>query len=63
MSSLFTYDSSTHYTTMPHNLIIGRLSELIKQTFIRYSSVHLACNEKRAFVTSEQPKIYTLWSC
>ena len=23
----------------------------------------MACNEKRAFFTSEQPKIYKLWSC
>ena len=25
--------------------------------------MYLACNEKRAFSTSEQPKIYKLWSC
>ena len=39
------------------------LSELIKQTFNREGSLYLACNEKRAFFTSEQPKRFKLWSC
>ena len=62
VSSLSTYDFSTLYTTLPHNLIIDKLTELIEQTFIRDSSLYLACNEKRAFFTSEQPKRYNLWS-
>ena len=45
---------------MPHNLIKEKLTELIEQTFNREGSLYLACNDKNAFFTSEQPK---LWSC
>ena len=58
-----TYDFSTFYTTLPHNLIKGKLTELIEQTFNRKGSLYLACNEKRTFLTSETPKRFKLWSC
>ena len=61
-SGLSTYDISTLYTTLPHNLI-KKLTELIEQTFDREGSLYLACNDKNAFFTSEQPKRYKLWSC
>ena len=57
------YDFSTLYTTLPHNLIKEKLTELIEQTFNRECSLYLACNDKNAFLTSEQPKRYKLWSC
>ena len=60
---LSTYDLSTLYTTLPHNLIKEKLTELIEQTFNREGSLYLACNDKNAFFTSEQPKRYKLWSC
>ena len=62
-SSLSTYDFSTLYTTLPHNLIKEKLKELIEQTFNREGSLYLAYNDKNAFFTSEQPKRYELWSC
>ena len=62
-SGLSTYDFSTLYTTLPHNLIKEKLTELIEQTFNREGSLYLACNDKIAFFTSEQPKRYKLWSC
>ena len=62
-SGLSTYDFSTLYTSWPHNLIKEKLTELIEQTFNRESSIYLACNDKNAFFTSEQPKRYKLWSC
>ena len=34
-SGLSTYDFSTLYTTLPHNLIKEKLTELIEQTFNR----------------------------
>ena len=58
-----TYDFSTLYTTLPQNLIKEKLTELIEQTFNREGSLYLACNEKRACFTSEQPKRFKLWSC
>ena len=60
---LSTYDFSTQYTTLPHNLTKEKLTELIEQTFNREGSFYLACNDKTAFFTSEQPKRYKLWSC
>ena len=62
-SGLSTYDFSTLYTTLPHNLIKEKLTELIKQTFNIEGSLYLACNDKNAFFTSEEPKRYKLWSC
>ena len=44
-SGLSTYDFSTLYTTLPHNLKKEKLTELIKQTFNREGSLYLACNE------------------
>ena len=34
-----------------------------KEPFNRECSLYLACNDKNAFFTSEQPKRYKLWSC
>ena len=61
-SSASTY-FSTLYTTLPHNLMKEKLTELIEQIFNREGSLYLVCNMKRAFFTSEQPKRFKLWSC
>ena len=61
-SGLSTYDFSTLYTTLPHNLI-KNLTESIEQTFTREGSIYLAFNDENALFTSEQPKQYKLWSC
>ena len=55
-SGVSTYDFSTLYTILPHNLIKEKLTELIEETFNREGSLYLACNDKNAFFTSEQPK-------
>ena len=57
---------STFAFSILHYLIIlskKKITELIEQTFNREGSFYLACYEKRAFFTSEQPKIFNLWSC
>ena len=61
--SLSTYDFSTLYTTLPHNLIIEKLNDLIEWTFHREDSLYLACNVRNAFFTSEVHKNYILWTC
>ena len=48
-SGLSTYDFSTPYTTLPHNLIKEKLTELIEPLFNREGSLYLACNNKNAF--------------
>ena len=40
-----------------------KTNRVIEQTFNREGSHYLACNDKNAFFTSEQPKRYKLWSC
>ena len=51
-SSLSTYDFSTLYTTLPHNLIKEKLNDLIEWTFNREGSLHLACNERNIVLFS-----------
>ena len=62
-SSLSTYDFSTLYTTLPHNLIKEKLINLIEWTFNREGSLYIAYNERQAFFTSGDTKRYKLWSC
>ena len=62
-SGLSTYDFSTLYTTLPHSQIKEKLTELIEHRFNREGSLYLACHDKLALFTSEQPKRYKLWSC
>ena len=62
-TSLSTYDFSTLYTTLPHNLIKDKLIDLIERTFQREGSSYLACSDRNAFFTSEKPKKYHAWSC
>ena len=50
-TSLSTYDFSTLYTTLPHNLIKEKLINLIEWTFKREGSPYIACNERQAFGT------------
>ena len=60
---LSTYDFSTLYTTLPHNLIKEKLNDLIEWTFHREESLYLACNVRNTFFTSEVHKNHTLWTC
>ena len=62
-TSLSTYDFSTLYTTLPHNLIKEKNMNLIEWTFKREGSPYIVCNERQAFFTSEDTKRYKLWSC
>ena len=62
-TSLSTYDFSTLYTTLPHDLIKEKLINLIEWTFKREGSPYIVCNERQAFFTSEDTKRYKLWSC
>ena len=66
-TSLSTYDFSTLYTTLPHNLIKEKVLDLIEWVFKRalknYGSLYLACNDRKAFFTFSDQSRYTLWSC
>ena len=56
MTSLSTYDFSTLYTTLPHNLFKAKIIDLIERTFQREGSPYLACNDSNEFFTSENLK-------
>ena len=62
-SSLSTYDFSTLYTTLPHDLIKKKLINLIETTFQREVTLYLACNDKIAFFTSDDQLRFKLWFC
>ena len=55
-TSLSTYDFYTLCTTLPYNLIKDTPIDLIERTFNRDGSPYLACNERNACFTSENPK-------
>ena len=63
---LSTYDFSTLYTSLPHNLIKEKLLDLIERTFYKKErKLYLACNEKKAFFTYAHHynnRGYHLWS-
>ena len=65
VTSLSTYDFSTLYTTLTHNLIKEKLLDLIDQNFYKNEGkLYLACNDKKAFFTSaDHYRGYHLWSC
>lgn len=62
-SSLSSYDFSTLYTSLPHNLIKEKLIDLIKKTFSSVKRDYIACNTERAFFTSTIVENYTVWTC
>ena len=66
-SSLSTYDFSTFYTIVPHNLIKEKLPDLIERAFKHFykneGMPFLACNHEKAFFSSTDHREYKLWSC
>ena len=59
-SSLSTYDVSTLYTTLPHNLIKDKLVDLIERTFQRKDYLYIPCNDRNAFFTSDTVRNYNM---
>ena len=60
-TSLSTYDFSTLYTTLPHNLIKDKLIDIIERTLQREGLTLHVMTE--CIFTSEKPKKYHAWSC
>ena len=58
---LSTYDFSTLYATLPHNLIKEKLVDLIERAFKNFykneGTLHLACNDRKEFFTSTDHRI------
>ena len=51
---------SSLFNTLLNKLIKEQLTKLFEQTFNSDGSLEMACNEKCAIFTSEQPKRYDL---
>ena len=65
-TSLSTYDFSTLYTKLPHNLIkkvIDLIERVFKQFYKNEGTLYLVCNDRKAFYISSDDKRYQLWSC
>ena len=58
-----TFDFTTLYTTLPHNLIKDKLTDLIERTSQREGYPYLACNDRNAFLIQKNLKKYHAWSC
>ena len=56
-ASLSTYDFSTLYTTLPHNLIKDKLVDLIERIFQREGSLYIAFNDRHVFFSLMQLNI------
>ena len=56
-TSWSTYDFSTLYTTLPHNLIKEKLINLIEWTFKREGSPYIACNDRLSSLLKTQNDI------
>ena len=55
-TSLSTYDFSTLYTTLPHNLIKDKLIDRIERTFQREGSPYLVCKDRNAYLLQKNLK-------
>ena len=62
MTSLSTYDFSSSYTTLPHNLIKEKLVDLIERVLKMFckneGTLYLACNDRKAFFPSTDHRGY-----
>ena len=56
LSERSTYDFSTLYTTLPHNLFKDKLIDLIERTVNREGSPYLVCNDRKAFLLEKKLK-------
>ena len=63
VSGLSTCDFSTLFTTLPHNLIKEKITELLNKHLTERAHFIWLVMIKMPFFTSEQPKRYKLWSC
>ena len=62
-SSLSTYDFSTLFPILSHNLNKDKLVDLIESIFQRKSSLYIACSDRNVFLTSDAVRKDNLWSC
>ena len=53
-----------HYILPCPIILLGiNLVDLIERIFQREGSLYIACNDRHAFITSDEVRNYNLWSC
>ena len=62
-TSVESYDFSTLYTTLPHNLIKQKFSYLFKWTFEKSGCDYICCNSFKSFFSNDTYKNYTNFTC
>ena len=63
VTAIDSYDFSTLYTTLPHNLIKSKLGQLIKWSFKFSGLQFICCNKKQGFFSHTVYKNYCSWTC
>ena len=62
-NTISSYDFSNMYTTLPHDKINDRLSNLIKWCFDRERKTYICTSESKGFFSSTDYKSYKSWTC
>ncbi len=62
-SEVSTFDFSTLYTSLPHNLIKSKLHSLIKWCFNRELTSYLCTSETTGFFSNKEYDSYKSWTC
>ena len=57
------FDLSTLYTSLPHDLIKAKVLSLVKWCFNRESKTYLCTSDKAGFFSNKKYGSYTYWTC
>ena len=64
-SQVSSFDFSSSYTSLPHDLITAKVLSLVKWCFnrIRESKTYLFTSDKAGFFSNKKYDSYTFWTC
>ena len=62
-SPISSFDFSTLYTSLPHDLIKAKVLSLVKWCFNRESKTYLCITDKAGFFSNKKYDSYTCWTC
>ena len=62
-SQVSSFDFSTLYTSMPHDLIKAKVLSLVNWCFNRESKTYLCTSDKAGFFSNKKYDSYKCWSC
>ena len=62
-SQVSSFDFSTLYTSLPHDLIKSKVLSLVKWCFNRESKTYLCMSDKAGFFSNKKYDSYACWTC